>query len=67
MNANKIDTGPSLWQVTMPIIRVMRDADLSWDDRISCALAITRCHHHHRQLLHEAQEFAQRQSQRSQS
>ena len=41
---NRIDTGPSLAQAVMPLVRVMAEGDLSWAARLIVADAISSCY-----------------------
>jgi hypothetical protein len=43
----------ALWAVAMPIIRLMRDGQLSWAQREECAWALQEAIRQHRSLMDE--------------
>jgi hypothetical protein len=59
--ANKIVSGPTLGDVTRPLVALMQTA-LSWHKRSEIALAIWACIHQWRDLEHERLLFERSQS-----
>lgn len=56
--SNTIDSGPKLTQVVMPLVKLLRNAHLSWDDRVAIAGAIDTAVRAHRDMEAERQHLA---------
>jgi hypothetical protein len=56
---NQIDSGPDLARVMLPLVRLMRDARLSWSNRELVADAMQECHRHWSSMEEERQMFQQ--------
>lgn len=57
--ANQSRSGPDLRFISMSIVRLLANADLTWVDREECAMALTVTHHAWQDLLKESQGHAQ--------
>jgi hypothetical protein len=57
--ANQSNRGPDLRFISMSIVRLLANADLTWTDREECAMALTVTYHAWQDLLKESQGHAQ--------